>query len=59
MKKGKLIVRPLPPPGEGQPMGGSEWTWRDDLFWALMFLIPVTGIGAAVAQAILIWLRRE
>ena len=48
MKKGKLIVRPLPPPRKGQPLGGSEWTWRDGLFWALLFLIPVTGIAAVI-----------
>ena len=60
MSKGKLIVRPLPPPDEGQPIRTwPEWTWRDTLFWAVLFIIPGAGIGAIIVQAILIWLRHE
>jgi len=54
MSKGKLIVRPLPPPDEGQPIGGwPEWTWRDTLFWATLLIIPSVGIVAIIAQAII------
>ena len=56
MKKGKLIVRPLPPPGEGQPMRAlPEWRHpRDDILFALMLVILPLGLALAVYAPIIL-----
>ena len=52
MKKGVLIVRPLPPPAAGQPIRAMpEWRRGDTIYWALIMTLLIL---ALVALAIMV-----